>query len=93
MNIALSPAYPNPFNPELRIDFQVTGNSQALQLQIYNVKGELLNTLLNSNYLPGTYSTVWDGRNAIGEAVNSGVYLVRLAGAGETLIQRVTLLK
>ncbi len=91
--LALSPAYPNPFNPSTRIDFQVTGNMQRLQLQIFNIQGELVNTPLHSYIYPGNHSVVWDGRNQRGESVTSGVYLVRLTDGAETLMQRVTLLK
>ena len=67
----LSQNYPNPFNPETTLKFTVTDRSQAT-LKIYNVHGQLIETLANGVYSPGTYEAAWNA-----EEYPSGIYLCR----------------
>ncbi len=74
----LAQNYPNPFNPVTRIEF--TLNTAAdVNVSVYNVMGQKVATLLDGTAGPGTTSTVWDGTDASGGGVASGVYFYRLS--------------
>jgi hypothetical protein len=75
--------FPNPFNPETRITFQLSGAGYA-ELSVYNLMGEKVRTLVAASMLPGTHSVQWDGRDERGERLATGTYVYRLkAGGGE----------
>ncbi len=82
--------YPNPFNPETTISYAL-GSDAAVNLEIYNVKGQLVNRLLNTNQTKGSHSVVWNGKDSQGHNVASGFYFYRLQ-AGETSQTRKILL-
>jgi len=80
--VTLNGNYPNPFNPETEIMFQLPEITK-INLSVYNTKGQLVRTLVN-NYLPGgSHSIIWDGKTNNGELTGSGVYFYKLT-AGET---------
>ena len=75
--------YPNPFNPSTTISFNIPGSSdikQHVKLLIYDVRGKLVNTQLDSQLEPGTHHIVWDGIDSQGQHVSSGVYLTMSEG-------------
>ncbi len=84
--------YPNPFNPTTKISFNVPFDSK-LKLEIYNVRGELINTLIDAEYSPGKYEVLWNGRNENGEKVTSGIYFYRFAANGFVQTKRMVLIK
>jgi hypothetical protein len=89
-------AYPNPFNPETTIDFQipVAGNGQHATLRVYDITGRVVKTLMSDVVAAGNYRAGWDGTDAAGRAVASGGYLFELrVGDVFAQTQRVTLLK
>jgi len=69
--------YPNPFNPETVIRFQLPQESQV-ELSIYNISGQLLRTLVNTQMPAGDWTKTWDGKDEFGNEVPSGVYFYRL---------------
>jgi hypothetical protein len=71
---ALRQNVPNPFNPETMISYDIPEPGETL-LQIYDVRGRLVRTLINAFHQPGFYQTVWDGRNDRGEPVGTGTYV------------------
>ena len=71
--------YPNPFNPSTSIPFDIIKNDN-IRLSIYNVKGELIRTLINSNLNPGSYEVRWNGRSDSGVISSAGMYFVELKG-------------
>jgi hypothetical protein len=73
----LAQNYPNPFNPATRIVFGLK-EPASVSLGIHDTAGRLVRTLLIGSRTAGTYSVVWDGRDANGRAVASGVYFCRL---------------
>ncbi|MFA6111918.1 MAG: FlgD immunoglobulin-like domain containing protein [Candidatus Latescibacterota bacterium] len=78
----LGPSYPNPFNPQTWIPFEVPVSAEPGQLRIYNLLGQPIRTLVAGPLTPGYHAVPWDGRDESGVAVTSGVYLYRLeAGA------------
>ncbi len=73
----LSPNYPNPFNPETWIDYQLP-RSGSVNVSIYNASGQLVLTLVDEQQGPGYYRVRWDGRDLSGQPVASGVYFCQL---------------
>ena len=68
---------PNPFNPSTTIQFGLAAQGRVT-ISIYDVSGRLVRTLIDGPRSPGLYKETWDGRNAGGGAVASGVYFYRL---------------
>ena len=78
----LLPNYPNPFNPETWIPYQLA-NGMNVQISIYDISGELVRQLDLGHQRAGHYTersraAYWDGRNGGGERVASGVYFYHL---------------
>ncbi|HNW60268.1 MAG TPA: FISUMP domain-containing protein [bacterium] len=88
--MALHQNYPNPFNPSTIISFELPGPGPVL-LQIYNVLGQRVTTLLDGFRPAGSGLAIWDGTDAQGRAVAAGIYIYLLA-TGETRIHRKMLL-
>ncbi len=85
--------HPNPFNPHTTISFDLPIRS-AVCLQVYDVSGRLVRTLLNDEMVQqGRNEVVWNGRNASGRQVASGVYFYRLDAAGQVETKRMVLAK
>jgi len=84
--------YPNPFNPSTRIRFTLPKRVHA-RLEVYNVLGQRIKTLLNSEMQAGRHEVVWDGRNSLGYRVGSGVYFYRLDAGKFVSAHKMVLLK
>lgn len=74
---SLKQNYPNPFNPETKIEYSLPAGAHV-SLKIYNTLGQLVKTLLDARQPNGRYSLHWDGRDASGMPVSSGIYFYRL---------------
>lgn len=70
--------YPNPFNPETTIRF-VLAENKSVRLQIFNLRGELVRTLVNKDMPRGVHEVRWNGRDKSGRPSASGMYFYRLA--------------
>jgi len=68
--------YPNPFNPSTTIQYSV-GKTMNVSMKVYNLNGQLVRTLVSESHTPGTYQTRWNGRDAKGRMVPSGLYIYR----------------
>jgi len=88
----LSQNYPNPFNPETYIDFVLPSELQV-SLKIYNIKGQVVTTLLKERVDAGVHTVRWDGRNDSGEKVSSGVYFYRFTAGERSFVKKMVLLK
>lgn len=77
----LNGAYPNPFNPSTTISFDIA-ETVMITIDIYNVKGQKVRSLINEEIKPGRYNVVWNGKNANNRNVSSGVYFFKMQ-AGE----------
>ena len=75
---ALAQNYPNPFNPETMISFSVPTTSEV-RIVVVDMLGREVKQLVNSVRNAGTYEVMWNGKDATGRSVASGVYLYRLA--------------
>jgi hypothetical protein len=84
---ALSPAYPNPFNPSTAIGFQLPVFGQV-RLSVHDALGREVAVLADGVMPAGRHSVTWDARNQA-----SGVYLVRMSAAGGSFVRKVVLVK
>lgn len=90
----LLPNYPNPFNPETTIPFEIGGFQPVpATLSVYNLLGQKVAMPLNKVLSPGLHEVQWDGKNASGEAVGSGVYFYELSAGNIRLLGKMILLK
>jgi len=85
-------AYPNPFNPQTQIVFEMAVPGDV-QLQIYDSAGRLVTTLVNEHRESGRHEVLWNGRDQSGRMASAGVYLYRLETLGTSTTKRVTLIK
>lgn len=86
---ALHPAYPNPFNPSTTITFDVPDYiAQPTLLQIYDISGSLVQTLVNGVVDPGTHSVSWGPKN-----LSSGIYIVELRAGDNTFNHKISYVK
>ncbi len=84
--------YPNPFNPSTRIEYQVP-SAGKIQIQLYNVTGELVRTLVNTEQSAGKYSVMWNGRDETNHQAASGVYIYRVVFGNAVVSKKMLLLK
>ncbi len=88
----LSQNYPNPFNPNTTISFTIP-TSENVSLTIYNVRGQVVKTLVNDSRSAGTHNIQWDGLNNFGQKVASGIYIYTLRTSNFTESKKMTMLK
>ncbi len=92
-NLVLHPNYPNPFNPGTTISYHLK-NDGNVKLDVYSMRGQLVRTLVDGWQASGVNQTVfWNGQDALGKEMSSGVYYALLRGEGETAINKMVLLK
>ncbi|MCB0284634.1 MAG: right-handed parallel beta-helix repeat-containing protein [Calditrichaeota bacterium] len=85
-------SYPNPFNNITTIKYRIIKQS-SVELAIYNVTGQKIKTLVNSEQVPGAYSIQWDGRNDKYSSVSSGIYFYQIRTSKFTKTKKLLLLK
>ena len=89
--------YPNPFNPETWIPYQLATDSD-ITIRIYDTTGRIVRTLFIGHQISGYYlsrskAAYWDGKNELGEHVASGVYVYELETPTFTQTRRLVILK
>lgn len=84
--------FPNPFNPETTISFDISNKSEVT-LKIYNILGKEVKTLLNKQLPAGSYNLEWDGADNAGNLVSSGIYFYNLTSDNISLSKKMVLLK
>lgn len=89
---ALAQNVPNPFNPSTTIRFALAARTPA-RLAVYDTKGSLVRTLVNETRGEGEHVVQWDGRDARGRQVSSGVYFYRLTAGSVVESKKMVLLK
>jgi predicted CXXCH cytochrome family protein len=89
---ALKQNFPNPFNPTTTINFSVPAK-QVVKLDVYDIVGRLVKTVVDKELGAGNYSVMWDGKDRSGEAVASGVYLYRLQAGSYSVMKKMIMLK
>jgi immune inhibitor A len=89
--------YPNPFNPVTTISYLITGAGGSridrTRIEIFNVLGQKVRTLVDRNEVPGQYSVLWDGYDDSGREVASGLYFYRLTRGDQNESKKMILLK
>ncbi len=91
-NFSLDQNYPNPFNPETRIRFSLE-EAGPVQLSVFNTLGQEIARLVDTSANAGVYEAVWNGRDAQGQEVSTGVYLYRLQVGEATQVRKMVLLR
>lgn len=87
---ALDQNFPNPFNPSTTIRYQLSKRSRV-RLEVFNVVGQLVKTLVDAEQVTGVHTVRWDGMNESGVPVASGMYVYRLR-AGTFIASRKAML-
>ena len=88
----LTGAYPNPFNPQTTVAFDLAKADHA-RISIYDVQGRLVRRLVDETFAAGHHSAVWMGRDDKGQGVASGVYFARLEASSGNGITKLVLVK
>ena len=85
--------YPNPFNPITTISYDLPANIANPVIEIFNIKGEKVKTLVNEVLPVGEHSAVWNGRDSNGKRVSSGIYFYKLKAGDFQKVKKMMLLK
>ncbi len=88
----VSPNYPNPFNPETMIRFNIPEKNRVT-VTVYDLVGRKIKTLMDGLKQSGQHQTVWDGMDERGKAVASGIYFYEVRFGSHTQIRKMTLLR
>ncbi len=84
--------YPNPFNPETVINFSLKTDTNV-KISIFNVKGEIVKTLVNETLKRGNHQVVWDGKNNSGNISGSGIYFYKMQSDNYQATNKMLLIK
>jgi predicted small secreted protein len=84
--------YPNPFNPSTTIYYELP-ISDEVRLEVYNLLGQLVRTLVNGHQEAGRHQAVWDGNNDMGSPVASGIYIYRFRTGNYSRLFKMILMK
>ncbi len=84
--------YPNPFNPSTKIEFSIN-ESENVSIDIYNINGELVKTLLNESLSKGNHQVSWNGTTNDGQRVSSGAYFYKLNVGNVSTVKKMIILK
>ena len=84
--------YPNPFNPITTISYSVKEPGKV-RLEIFNIRGQLVRTLINEYHDTGNYKRVFDGEDSRGRILSSGVYFIKMTALGYQKASKMMLMK
>lgn len=84
--------YPNPFNPDTNISFSVANDSHV-KIEIFNLKGQKVRTLVDDKVEKGRHTVVWNGKNDLGNEVASGIFFYRMESDDYTTTRKMILMK
>ena len=90
---ALHQNYPNPFNPSTQISFDVPEGSDLVRLNIYNILGKKVSTLINNVVNPGKHKVEWNAKDIEGNPVASGIYFYELNSSSFTARKKMLLIR
>jgi hypothetical protein len=90
---ALGQNIPNPFNPTTTIHYDVPSGGGVVTLQVFDVSGRLVRTLVDGHQAPGSKSVVWNGTNERGQGVASGIYFCRMTAPGFSSTRKMLLVQ
>jgi len=92
LNFELKQNYPNPFNPSTTIEYTLN-KPGFVSIDIYNIKGELIDNVYSGYRETGTYKEVWSGNSKVGNKVASGTYFYQITQDGNKTTKKMLLLK
>jgi hypothetical protein len=84
--------FPNPFNPTTTISFDIVSDTNV-RIDVYNIKGQLVKTLIDAPHDVGPHRVNWDGKDTTGRDVASGVYLYQMSTDTHTDVKKMILMK
>ena len=90
---ALHQNYPNPFNPSTQISSDIPQGGENVMLNIYNILGQNVSTLVNGVMTPGRYTMEWNATDEIGNPVASGIYFYELRSPSFTARKKMLLIR
>jgi tetratricopeptide (TPR) repeat protein len=91
-DVIMTSNYPNPFNPSTTITFSIPETSRV-RISVYNIKGQKVKELMNTEMTRGNHRLVWNGKDANNSNVASGIYFIKLESGGKTSIRKAMLMK
>ncbi|MCI0330161.1 MAG: T9SS type A sorting domain-containing protein [candidate division Zixibacteria bacterium] len=91
-NFVLGQNFPNPFNPSTQIDYALP-EAVPVELKVYNLLGQEVKTLVNHEQAAGDHRVVWDGTDASGNGVSSGIYFYKLTTPASVATKRMMFVK
>jgi hypothetical protein len=89
---SLLPNYPNPFNPETTIRYELPETSEVT-MKVYTLLGKEIRTLVNKIQNAGRYRVTWNGMDQDGRRVSSGIYFVRIQAGSFSQIRKMTFIQ
>lgn len=84
--------YPNPFNPITKIEFNIPVSTNV-EVNIFDINGRLIRTLMNDFIEKGYHQTVWDAKNDLGQLVTSGVYIYHIKTDNQIISKKMLFIK
>jgi len=90
--LSVAQNYPNPFNPSTIIQYSIPVQSHVT-VQVFNIKGQLVRSLVNENKPSGSYNIQWDGNSDSGGKVSSGVYFYSVKSGDQELTRKMVMIK
>ena len=91
-DFSLSQNYPNPFNPTTNFQFTIPKSSHV-KIEIFNIVGQKVSTLVDGDMKPGIYAADWNGRDVNGKSVSSGIYFYRMQAGDFSDMKKMVLVK
>jgi hypothetical protein len=85
--------YPNPFNPSTKIRYSIPRDNMKVELEIFDVSGRRVVTLVNRVESGANHEVLWNGKNTAGQDVASGVYFYKLKADNQEAVKKMVLLK
>jgi hypothetical protein len=92
ISFGLNQNYPNPFNATTEITFNTESNGNVV-LDVYNIAGQKIKTLVNDQFNAGSHRVIWNGSNDNGDIVSSGVYFYKMSFNSKTETKKMVLVK
>jgi len=84
--------YPNPFNPSTTIEYYVPAKGKAI-LQVFNLRGQLVDTLIDGSIDKGAHKIIWNGCDSTGRKASSGIYFLRLSTSSSVDTRKMLMIK
>jgi len=91
-SLILKQNYPNPFNPVTTIAYEIP-KQDRVQVHVYDLKGRLVNILVDREQEAGSHQILWNGQDMAGQTVSSGVYYIRITSGALTASRKIMFMK